>query len=390
MTRKRKFIVFGQPDIRQEDIKTVVKTLKSGWIGTGPKTEEFEHKFAKYTHAKYALAVNSCTAGLHLALNAVGVRPGDEVITSPLTFPATVNVILHCGAKPVFVDVKPDGNMDPSLIEKKITKKTKVILPVHLYGRPCDMDKIMAIAKKNNLSVIEDAAHAIEAWYKNKKIGSIGDITVFSFYVTKNLTTAEGGMITTNNKKLADKMRILSLHGLSRDAYRRYSVKHFSHYQCLFPGYKYNLTDIASSIGIMQLKRIEQNLKTRVKQWNMYSQGLERINQITLPAMLDKSMVHARHLYTILINLEQMTVNRDQFIYEMIKRNVGAGVHFIPAHMHSFYRSKYGFKKGDYPKAEFIGDRTISLPLGPGFKTEDIKYVIKVLHEIVQRFSKKN
>lgn len=379
---KKKFIVFGKPYSNQEEIEEVVKTLKSGWWGTGPKTELFEKKFAAYAKAKYAVAVSSCTAGLHLALLSLGIKQGDEVITTPLTFVATANVIIHCGATPVFVDVdRQTGLINVEEIEKKITKKTKAIMPVHLYGRPCDMDKIKALAKKYKLFVIEDAAHAIESVYEQKKVGSIGDITVFSFYVTKNMTTGEGGMITTNNKKLAERMRILSLHGLSRDAYKRYSTRLFSLYECLMPGFKYNMTDLQSSLGLHQLKRIKKNASIRKKQWNKYDQLFTDNDSIEIPYLEDPNTYHARHLYTVLIKNKSL---RNTVIQQLLDHGVGTGVHFMPVHLHGFYRKTYGYKKSDFPNTEYIGSRTISLPLGPSYTMDEIKYVGKTLTNILK------
>jgi len=263
-TTRKNFLIFGSPYIEKTEIDEVVKCLKSGWIGTGPRVHQFENDFRNYIGSKYAVALNSCTAALHLSMLVSGLSKGDEVITTPMTFVATANAILHTGAKPVFVDVKKDTmNIDPSLIEKSITTKTKAILPVHFAGRPCEMDYIMELSKKNNLLVIEDAAHAIEAKYKNKKIGNIGDMTCFSFYVTKNLVTGEGGMLTTNKKQWADNVKKFGLHGLSADAWKRYSDEGFKHYECIFPGFKYNMTDIQASLGIHQLQRIVKKFTTK-------------------------------------------------------------------------------------------------------------------------------
>lgn len=379
MTRaKRKdFLVFGKPFIGEDEIKEVVNTLRSGWWGTGPKTEKFENMFAKYVKSKYALGVNSATAGLHLALKSLNLNPGDEVITTPLTFASTANVIIHSGAKVVFADIEKDTwNIDPKEVEKKITKHTRVILPVHLHGRPADMNKIMAIAKKNKLFVIEDAAHAIEAIYDGKKIGSIGDITVFSFYVTKNLATGEGGMITTNNKKWIERMRMLRLHGLSQDAWKRYSVKHFKLYEVIEPGFKYNLTDIASSIGIHQLKRIEDNLKRRKGIWSLYDKAFKNNKLLTIPSKINKNDRHAMHLYALLLDLEHFKIGRNEFVDRLIKENIGSGVHFSVIHLHPYYRKTFGFKKGDFPNAEFVGERIVSLPLGANLTNKDINNVI--------------
>lgn len=386
MKKRKDFLVFGKPYLGDEEIKEVIHTLRSGWWGTGPKVELFEKKFSEYIGSRYALAVNSATAGLHLALKVLGVGSGDEVITTPLTFCSTANVIFHCGAKPVFADVDlDDWNIDPKEIEKKITGKTKVILPVHLHGRPCKMDKIMDLAKKHHLYVVEDAAHAIEAWYKGEKIGCIGDLTVFSFYVTKNLATGEGGMVTTNNKDWANRIKILSLHGLSRDAYKRYSVKIFRHYQTLLPGFKYNMMDIQASLGIHQLARIGKNAVIRKKYWEMYQTAFDRLPELIAPALEEPETYHARHLYAILLRPERLRITRDEFINQLLKFNIGSGVHFYPLHFHPYYRQTFGYKKGDFPKAEFIGERTVSLPLGANLKKEDVEYIIAVVKEIIKR-----
>ena len=382
---RKSFLVFGKPFI--EEIAEVTNTIKSGWWGTGPKTEAFEKKFAVYARARYALGVNSATAGLHLALKALGVGPGDEVITTPLTFVSTANVIVHCGAVPRFADVARDTwNIDPGQILKKITRKTKVILPVHLHGRPCDMDRIMDIAKSRGIAVVEDAAHAAEAVYHGKKIGSIGDVTVFSFYVTKNIATGEGGMVTTDNKKLYDLMRMMSLHGLSTDAYKRYSVRYYRQYEAVVPGFKYNLTDIASSIGIHQLKRVETNRMIRKKQWELYMRAFERVGELTLPAHESPRTTHARHVFAVLLSSEKLRITRDRFVDMLIKMNIGSGVHFNPVPLHAYYRKTFGFTAGMFPQAEFIGARTVSLPLGASLGTRDIHDVIRAVLWLVDMY----
>lgn len=383
------FLVFGKPYLGKGEIKEIIDTLRSGWWGTGPKTELFEKNFKEYAGSKYALGVNSATAGLHLALKVLGVGLGDEVITTSLTFCSTANVIIHCGAKPVFADVDiDDWNIDPKEIEKKITKRTKVIMPVHLHGRPCEMDEIMEIAKKHKLFVVEDAAHAIEAKYKGQKIGNIGDITVFSFYVTKNLSTGEGGMVTTNNKYWINRMRTLSLHGLSNDAFKRYSVKNFKRYECLVPGFKYNMMDIQASLGLHQLARLERNAKVRKKYWQMYDDVFVDMPEITIPKHEDKNTRHARHLYAILLSLEKLKITRDNFVDRLIKENIGSGVHFTPVHLHKYYRNTFGFKKGDFPNAEFVGERILSLPLGANLTTEDIEGVIAAVVKLINYYRK--
>lgn len=386
---RKTFLVFGKPFVGREEIDEVVDTLESGWWGTGPKTEVYEKKFASYVGAQYALGVNSATAGLHLALKALGVGPGDEVITTPLTFVSTVNVVLHCGATPVFADVdRSTWNIDPKEIKKRITKNTKVILPVHLHGRPCDMDAIMDIARRNKLFIVEDAAHAVEAVYKGKKIGAIGDVTVFSFYVTKNIATGEGGMVTTNDKKRDEAMRIMSLHGLSRDAYKRYSVKYYRHYEVVVPGFKYNLTDIASSLGIHQLDRVEKNWLVRKRHWDTYMRAFHSMPELILPSPEAPGTKHARHLFAIVLRLEKLRISRDQFIDQLIKMNIGSGVHFNPVHLHAYYRKTFGYTWGMFPNTEFIGTRTVSLPLGANYTDQDIHDVIQAVRWLVKRYRK--
>ena len=306
------------------------------------------------------------------------------MITSPLTFTSTANVIIHKGAIPVFTDVeRKTGNIDPKEIKKKITKKTKAIIPVHLYGRPCRMDEIIKIARENNLLVIEDAAHAVEAHYRNKKIGTIGDLTAFSFYTTKNVVTGEGGMITTDNEKWTKKLRVLRLHGLSKDAWKRYSQEGFTPYDILYPGYKYNMMDIQAALGIHQLKRVEENLKIREKYFKMYNQAFSNIPEIET-LIEEKNIRHARHLYTILLRLEKLKCDRNQFAVALQAENIGIGVHFLALHLSSYYKKRFGYKRGDFPNAEHISDRTISLPLSTKLVEEDIKDVIKAVKKVVR------
>lgn len=389
MKKRSKFLVFGEPDLQQAEIDEVVVTLKSRWWGTGAKVKKFEERFARYASSKHSLALNSATAGLHLALKVLGISPGDEVITTPMTFCATANVIVHCGAKPIFADIdREDWNIDPQQIEKKITKKTKAIIPVHLHGRPCKMDRIMALARKHRLFVVEDAAHAIEAQYKGKKVGSIGDITAFSFYVTKNVATGEGGMATTNRKDFADQMRTMSLHGLSQDAYMRYSTKAFRRYEVIVPGYKYNMMDIQAAIGLHQFARISSNAVIRKKYWSSYQKAFEKIDEIVVPKPGDPETVHARHLYAILLMTDKLKISRDEFIDNLIKMNIGSGVHFYPVHLHPYYRETFGYNKGDFSRAEFVGNRIISLPLGVNLKENDVEDVIGAVLYLVKKFKK--
>ena len=378
------FLIFGAPRFFQEELKEMLETLRSGWWGTGPKVHQFEEGFKVYTHAKEAVAVNSATAAMHLGLDILGIGPGDEVITTPLTFVSTANVILHVGAKVVFADVdKTTGNIDPAQIAKKITKKTKAIIPVHLHGRPCRMDEITTLANKYKLYVLEDAAHATESWYKGKKIGSISDLTAFSFYVTKNVATGEGGMLTTNNKGWADEARVRRLHGISKDAWKRYSASGFEPYEAVYPGYKYNMMDLQASLGIHQLKRAEANLKIRNRYWQKLSAAFSKLDSVIPPAPDELDIIHARHLYAINLEIDKLKISRNQFIDELKKENIGAGIHFTALHLHKYYRETFGFKKGDFPNAEWIGERTVSLPFYPHMTEKDVNDVIEAVTKIV-------
>lgn len=382
------FLVFGSPLIGEGEINEVVDTLKTGWLGTGPKVTKFENLVKEYVGSKYALALNSCTAGLHLALVVCKVGPGDEVITTPMTFAATANVIEHVGATPVFVDVeKESGNIDVAKIEKKITKKTKAIIPVHLAGRPCDMDAITSLARKYNLAVIEDAAHAFGAKYHGKMIGSLGDITAFSFYVTKNLVTGEGGMVTTNSQDYFDLMKVYSLHGMSKDAWKRYSDEGFKHYLIQVPGYKYNMMDLQAALGIHQFKRFQDGQVRRKQIWDKYNAAFKNLPVIT-PMDPEPNTTHALHLYTLLIDTTKVKASRDEIQSALHGENIGLGIHFIALHLHPFYQNKYGFKRGDFPNAEFISDRTISLPLSAKLSDQDVEDVIKAVTKVVSYYTK--
>jgi len=384
---REKFLVFGSPKIEEEEIREVEQCLRSGWISTGPRVGKFQEMFREYTGSKHALALNSCTAGLHLSMIAAGLGPGDEVITTPMTFAATANSIIHTGAKPVFVDIElPSMNINPELIEEKITARTKAIIPVHFCGKPCNMDAIMQIASKHNLVVIEDAAHALESEYKGRKIGTIADITVFSFYVTKNLVTGEGGMITTENDEYAEKVETYGLHGMSRGAWKRYSDEGFKHYQVVFPGFKYNMMDLQASLGIHQLKRIEQYLKRREEIWARYDEAFKNL-PVETPALPDPDTKHGRHLYTLLLKTEELTADRDSIQQALHKQNIGTGIHFIALHLHPYYRDTFGCRRKDFPKALYVSERTISLPLSAKLTDVDVNDVIDAVSLVLNRFS---
>lgn len=388
--RREEFLVFGSPDIRQDEIDEVVATLKSGWIGTGPKTKQFEAMFASYTRAGSALALNSCTAGLDLALDVIELHEGEEVITTPMTFVATANVIEHHRARPVFVDVDARTmNIDPALIEQAITERTRAILAVDMAGRPCDYDAISDIARRHNLVLIEDAAHATEAWYQGRKVGSIADLTAFSFYVTKNLVTGEGGMLTTSHREWMDELRIRSLHGISKDAWKRYSASGFTPYECTYPGYKYNMTDVQASLGLHQLARIEESLKLREYYWAMYDAAFADVPELITPAPNAPGSRHARHLYTLLLDIEHLGISRNEFVDALKDENIGAGVHFTAVHLHPYYQQKYEYCQGDYPMAEWISERTVSLPLSTRLTEDDVQDVIAAVLRLVRRYSRR-
>jgi len=385
---REKFLTFGSPQILQPEIDEVIDSLKSGWLSTGPKTHRFEKLFKEYIGCRHSLAVNSCTAALHLSMIVLGIKHGDEVITTPLTFASTANTIFNAGAKPVFADIEKDSmNINPKEIEKKISKKTKAIIPVHLAGRPCNMDSIQKTAKENNLPVIEDAAHAIEAKYKGKKIGNISDLTCFSFYVTKNIACGEGGMITTNNDFWAGNIQRYALHGLSQGAWKRYSDEGFKHYEVVCPGYKYNMMDLQAAIGIHQLKRVEENLKKREHIWKKYDKAFSCL-PVRTPLPAEKNTRHARHLYTLLLNLEELNSDRDTIQQALYKENIGTGIHFVSLHLHEFYKKTFGFKPDDFPNAKFVSERTISLPLSAKLEEQDVNDVIEATTKVLNYYKK--
>lgn len=387
MTRTT-YLPYSLPLIEDNDINEVVDALKSNWLSKGPKTLEFENRFAAYVGAKHAIAMNSCTAALHIALVAKGIGPGDEVITTPLTFAATANTIIHTGARPVFVDVDPEtGCIDASKIEEKITKKTKAIVPVHFGGQACEMDTILKLSEDYGLFVSEDAAHAIYSTYKGKMIGSIGDATSFSFYATKNLCTGEGGMLTTNDDRLAEKARILSLHGMDKNAWNRYDKNGSWYYEILYPGYKYNMTDIQAALGLIQLKKLDEMQRIRETYSQKYNRSFSGVPEITTPRQIADNR-HSWHLYVIRINDGSLDIDRDQFIKELAQENIGTSVHFIPLHLHPYYKATFGYKMGDFPVAEEIFRRSISLPLYPKMAGQDVDNVIEAVEKIVNRYKK--
>jgi dTDP-4-amino-4,6-dideoxygalactose transaminase len=381
MQKTREFLPYALPLIDDEEINEVCRVLKSGWITTGPLTKQFEEQFRDYIGAKHAIAVNSCTAGLHLSLIVSNVGPGDEVITTPMTFCASVNTIEHSGATPVLVDIdEKTFNINPELIEAKITNKTKAIVPVHYAGQACEMDEINEIARKYNLLVIEDAAHAIGTEYKGKKVGQDSYSASYSFYATKNLTTAEGGMIVTNNDELAEKLRVLALHGISKDAWKRYTSEGNWFYEVIYPGYKYNMTDLQSALGIHQLAKIDQFNQVRTEYADIYNKAFSDMPEIITPQEVTEGKM-CWHLYVIRLN----GISRNIFIEEMKKANIGTSVHFIPIHYHPFYKDKYNYKKGDFPVTEKVFDQIVSLPLYPKMTQNDIQKTIDSTIQIIEK-----
>lgn len=383
------FIPFNRPSIGEEEINEVIATLRSGWLTTGPRTVQFEQDFRAYVDARAALAVNSCTAGLHLALAALRIGPGDEVITTPLTFCATVNVILHVGATPVLADVGPDGNIDPASVAERITGRTRALIPVHLAGLPCDMDALWQLARRYRMHVVEDAAHAAGTHYCGRPIGAGNPATdacsnavAFSFYATKNLTTGEGGMVTTHDESLAEAMRILCLHGISKDAWNRYSDRGDWYYEVLGSGFKYNLSDIQSAIGLHQLRKLERFIEIRTHYAHIYHRALADVAEVELPP--DRaSCRHAWHLYMLRLNLEKLEIDRAEFIRALRRKNIGASVHFIPISLHPFFAPYAHRPENHCPHVLALFPRLVSLPLYPAMSEEEVEYVAASVKEIV-------
>jgi dTDP-4-amino-4,6-dideoxygalactose transaminase len=377
------YLIFGAPDIQEAEIDEMTRTLRSGWLGTGPKVAAFEEAFRDYVGARYAMALNSCTAGLHLSMIAVGVKPGDEVITTPMTFASTANVITHLGARPVFADCIPETLcIDPAEVEKKISAKTRAIVPVHFAGQAADLTALEEIAAAHKLRIVEDAAHGTETIHQGRKIGSIGDCTAFSFYVTKNVVTGEGGMVTTNNPEIADWIKVAGLHGLTRDAWKRYSDEGFRHYEVIFPGFKYNMTDMQASLGIHQLSRIEKNLKRREAIWKRYDEAFADL-PLRLPSEPRNGDRHGRHLFVILLELDQLTVGRDEVLAAIHAEGIGTGVHYRALHLHPYYREAFGYQEGDYPITERIGASTLSLPFSTSLSDADVEDVIAAVRKVL-------
>lgn len=375
------FIVFGAPDIRQDEIEEVVDCLRSGWLGTGPKVARFERDFAAYKGVEehHVAAVNSCTAALHVSMIAAGIRPGDEVITTALTFCATVNAIIHAGGTPVLADIELETmNIDPNEIERRITPRTRAIVPVHFAGRPCDMDAIMDIAARHSLKIIEDCAHAIETEYKGRKAGTFGDFGCFSFYVTKNVVTGEGGMVVAKREDDIARIKMLALHGMSKDAWRRFSDSGYKHYQVVECGFKYNMMDIQAAIGIHQLERVESSWLRREQVWSHYQHAFLHV-PVGCPIEPTADVRHGYHLYTLMVDKGRCGISRDEFLEAMSARDIGVGVHYLSIPEHPYYQTRFGWKPDDFPNAMRIGRQTVSLPISPKLSDMDLDRIVNAV-----------
>ena len=387
---RKNMLDFHRPQIGPDEIKAVNSVLRSGWLTKGPKTKEFEGKFAAYAKAKYAIGLNSCSSALDLALNVLSIPKGSEIITTALSFAATANAIIHCGARPVFVDVRPDDlNIDPAKIEKAVTKKTKCIVPVHLYGQPCDMKSILKIARRNNIFVVEDAAHALEAAHQNNKIGNIYDITCFSFHPGKNITCAEGGMLVTNNKSIAARARVMSFHGIAQDTWSRHNKGKTGDFTQIQAGYKYNMSDVQAAIGLCQLKKIECFYSKRREYNRVYNKAFSKLSQVrVITRNSAQGSKNGYHMFVIEIIAERLKIRRDFFLKALMAENITAGVHYPCLHLQPYFKKKFDYRKGMLPNAEFASERIISLPLYPKMTLADIESVIQAVFKIARYYTK--
>lgn len=381
---KQHKVPYFVPSIGEAEIESVVETLRSGWLTTGPKTKEFEQTFAERVGARHAIAVNSATSALHLGLEAHGIGPGDEVLVPTLTFASTGEVAMHLGAKPVLVDCLPGTlNIDPDDAERRVTPRTKAIMPVHYGGQPVDLDRIHALATKHDLAVIEDAAHALPSKYDGRPIGGLSPVTCFSFYANKTITTGEGGMATTNDDRLAERMRIMALHGISKDAWKRFSAEGSWFYEIMAPGYKYNMTDIAAALGLRQLARCDEFWRARVECAEFYREAFSGMDEVRL-VDLDPGVQNSWHLFVILLRTEMLRLNRARFIMKLNEAGVGTSVHYTPLHMHPLYRERFGCQASDFPVAQDVYARIISLPIYPGLSRDDQRYVVETVGRIAR------
>ncbi|MSN26999.1 MAG: aminotransferase class I/II-fold pyridoxal phosphate-dependent enzyme [Geobacter sp.] len=378
------FLPFSTPTLEDAEINEVVDSLKSGWITTGPKVKRFEDAFRAYVGAPYAVPLSSATAGLHLTLLALGIKEGDEIITTPMTFASTVSMIILCGGTPVLADIEPGTlNIDVAKVREKITPATRAVIPVHFAGQSCDMDPLFALAKEHGLTVIEDAAHAAGTEYKGKRIGSLDSISIFSFHPNKNITTGEGGMVCTADETLAEEISLLKFHGMSREAWKRFAASGTPNYDILLPGFKYNMMDIQAAIGIHQLPRLDGFIDRRKEIAEYYNRELADVAELALPTYAPYQQRHAWHLYTPLVKVEKLTINRDSFMDELKKLNIGSGLHYKAIHHHSYYREALGIADSDLPNASYASERILSLPLFPKMTDEDAADVVAAVKQVI-------
>jgi dTDP-4-amino-4,6-dideoxygalactose transaminase len=381
---RQEFLPFSTPTIGDDEIAEVVDSLKSGWITTGPKVKRFEEEFKAYVGCPFAVPLSSATAGLHLTLLALKIQPGDEIITTPMTFASTVSMIILCGGKPVLVDIEPGTlNIDVSKIREKVTPRTRAIIPVHFAGQACDMDPLLALAKEFDLTIIEDAAHAAGTEYKGKRIGSLDTISIFSFHPNKNITTGEGGMVCTWNEVLAEEISLLKFHGMSREAWKRFAASGTPNYDIMLPGFKYNMMDIQAAIGIHQLPRLDGFIDRRKQIAEFYNSAFADVAELALPAYAPYDQRHAWHLYTPLVRIEHLTMDRDQFMGELKKLNIGSGLHYKAIHHHAWYRENLPQGAGSLPHADYASDRILSLPLFPKMSDEDARDVVDAVKAVI-------
>ena len=381
---RKTFLPFSTPTIDDDEINEVVDSLKSGWITTGPKVKRFEDAFKAYVGSPYAIPLSSATAGLHLTLLALGIKEGDEIITTPMTFASTVSMIILCGATPVLADIEPGTlNIDPDRIKEKISPRTRAVIPVHFAGQSCDMDPIFALAREHGLTVIEDAAHAAGTEYKGRRIGSLDSISIFSFHPNKNITTGEGGMVCTADEALAEEISLLKFHGMSREAWKRFAASGTPNYDILLPGFKYNMMDIQAAIGIHQLPKLDRFIDQRTVIAEQYNREFADVAELALPAYAPYDQRHAWHLYTPLVRIEKLDIDRDQFMAELKKHNIGSGLHYKAIHHHPYYRDFLGITDDDLPVASYASERILSLPLFPRMTADDVADVVAAVKEVI-------
>ncbi|TWJ13910.1 DegT/DnrJ/EryC1/StrS family aminotransferase [Geobacter argillaceus] len=386
---RKDFLPFSTPTIDDDEINEVVDSLRSGWITTGPKVKRFEEAFKSYVGAPFAVPLSSATAGEHLTLLALNIKPGDEIITTPMTFASTVSMIILCGGTPVLVDIEPGTlNIDVAKVREKVTPRTRAVIPVHFAGQACDMDPLLALAGEFGLTIIEDAAHAAGTEYKGRRIGSLPTISIFSFHPNKNITTGEGGMVCTKDESLAEEISLLKFHGMSREAWKRFAASGTPNYDIMLPGFKYNMMDIQAALGIHQLPKLDGFIAKRTAIAEFYNQTFADVAELALPALAPYEQRHAWHLYTPLVRIERLTIDRDQFMTELKQLNIGSGLHYKAIHHHAWYRENLPVVPGSLPNADYASDRILSLPLFPKMTMDDAQDVVAAVKDVIARHRK--